>query len=321
MEAFLFSINSVLPVFLLTFVGWFIRRQGMLPQNVVGALNSIAFNIALPALLFREMAQANITQVFHPAFVLYGVGGTALTFAIAWVVAEVFIKDKASVGAFVQGSFRGNYAMMGLLLIFNILGHTGKGILLTAFVVPAYNILSVVVLTFRSRNPQGGSVAKAVYGIARNPLIIGILLGLPFSLLQIPLFTSENTKFLATTVKHLADLANPLAMLAIGASISAGKVAKGLRLALGAAVVKLVLAPLLLVGAAYLLRDTLGFSGEDLVVLFVVFGVPTAVASYIMASKMDADADLAANILLITSLLSIFTITFGIYLFKAGGLI
>lgn len=321
MDALLFSINSSLPIFILIFVGWLIKKNGMLPHNVVGAINTLAFNIAFPALLFREMAQSNITQLFHPTFVLYGVAGVVLTFAAAWLLAEIFIRDKASIGAFVQGSFRGNYAIMGLLLIYNILGHTGKGILLTAFAVPTFNVLSVLVLTFRSRNPQGGSMGKALYSIVRNPLIIGILLGLPFSLFHIPLFTSESTKFLATAIKFLADLANPLAMLAIGASINYGKVMRGMRKALVATAIKLVISPLLLVGAAYLLRDALGFTGEDLLVLFVLYGVPTAVASYIMASKMDADADLATNILLLTSLLSIFTLTIGIYIFKASGLI
>ena len=321
MDALLFSINSALPVFLLIFVGWVARRRGMLPQGAVGALNSIAFNVAFPALLFREMAQADITQVFHPAFVLYGVGGTALTFALTWAAVELLMRDKASIGAFVQGAFRGNYAIMGLLLIHNILGHTGKGILLTTFVVPTYNILSVVVLTFRSRHPQGGSVRQAAYSVVRNPLIIGILLGLPFSLLRIPLFTADSTKLLATTIRYLADLANPLAMLAIGASISFSTVMRGLPKALAATAIKLVVSPALLVGAACLLRHALGFSGEDLLVLFVLYGVPTAVASYIMASKMDADADLAANILLLTSLLSIFTITLGVFWFKAAGVI
>ncbi|MDR1416191.1 MAG: AEC family transporter, partial [Prevotellaceae bacterium] len=306
-SAFVFSANSVLPVFVLIAIGWIIRRQGMMPQSVVGTINSIAFNVAFPALLFREMAQTSIAQVFHPVFVIYGVGGTVLIFALTWLGAEFFIKDKAAIGAFVQGSFRGNYAIMGLTFITNILGNTGKGILLTAFVIPTYNILSVALLTFRSRHTHDGSVQKAAASIARNPLIIGILLGLPFSLFQIPLFTSTSTKFIATSIKYLSELATPLAMLAIGASISASSTLKGLPKMLAAAAIKLVISPLVLVGAAYLLRSTLNFSGEDLLVLFVLFGVPTAVASYIMASKMDADADLAAGILLVTSLLSVFT--------------
>ncbi|MDR1022244.1 MAG: AEC family transporter [Prevotellaceae bacterium] len=320
-SAFVFSANSVLPVFMLIAAGWLIRRQGMLPPSVVGAINSIAFNVAFPALLFREMAQASIAQVFHPALVIYGVGGTILTFALTWLGAEIFIKDKSSIGAFVQGSFRGNYAIMGLAFITGILGHAGKGILLTAFVIPAYNILSVALLTLRSRHVQSGSVHKAVVSIARNPLIIGILLGLPFSLFQIPLFTSTSAKFVDTGIKYLSELATPLAMLSIGASISAGSTLKRLPKMLAAAAIKLVAGPLALVGAAYLLRSTLSFNGEDLLVLFVLFGVPTAVASYIMASKMDADADLAAGILLVTSLLSVFTITLGVYLFKVSGLI
>lgn len=151
--------------------------------------------------------------------------------------------------------------------------------------------------------------------------IIGILLELPFSLFHIPLFTCAEAKLVATTVRYLAELANPLAMLAIGASISSHTLLKGLPRMLAATAIKLVVSPLVFAGGAFLLRDALGFSGEDLLVLFVLFGVPTAVASYIMASKMNADADLSAGILLLTSLLSIFTITVGVYLFRSSGLI
>ncbi len=321
MPAFLFSLNSVLPLFLIIALGFVFKRMGVLTLPVVSAFNTIAFNITLPLMLFRDIATADFSKLFAPYFILYAIAATVLLFVVIWLFAEWFVKDKTSIGAFVQGAFRGNYAIIGLFLLLNVLGYTGKGALVMAFVVPVYNMLSVVVLSFRGRNPQHGNIRHALLNIVKNPLIIGIVAGIPFSLFHIPVFTCESFKFVGTTAGHLINLTNPLALLAIGASISRDKLKAGWRNAAVATFLKIVAGPLVLTGIAYLLRGALGFSGEDLLVLFVLFAVPTAVASYIMASKMDNDADLAANIVLLTSIFSIFTLTFGVFIFKTAGLI
>jgi predicted permease len=321
MSAFIFSINCVAPVFLIIAVGFLLKRLGVINHSLVDAFNTIAFNVALPLLLFRDIARADIRELFAPAFILYAVIATIAGFALTWLFAERFIKNKSVIGSFVQGSYRGNYAIIGLFLIINILGHSGKGALITAFAVPVYNILAVVVLSARSKKPQQARIIPTLRNIAKNPLIIGILAGLPFSFWNIPLFSYPQAHFAAVTIEYLAAIANPLALLAIGASISLAKIRADLPKALAATIIKLVASPALFTGIAYLLREPLGFSGEDILVLFIMFAVPTAVASYIMASKMNNDEDLAANIVLLTSLLSVFTLTFGIYLLKSGGMI
>jgi predicted permease len=321
MSAFLFSINCVAPIFLIIALGILLKRCGVLSRPVVETFNTIAFNVALPLLLFRDIAMSDIRQLFAPAFILYAVGATVVGFALTWVLAERFIKDKTTIGAFVQGSYRGNYAIIGLFLIINILGHSGKGALITAFAIPVYNILAVVVLSARSKNPQPVNLRRTLKNIARNPLILGIVAGTPFSIWQIPLFTHPHTHFIAVTIDCLAVIANPLALLAIGASISRSKLRAGWTKAITATVIKLIVSPALFTGIACLFRRPLGFDGEDILVLMIMFAVPTAVASYIMAVKMHNDEDLAANIVLLTSLFSVFTLTGGIYLLKSTGII
>jgi predicted permease len=289
--------------------------------TIINGLNTITFNVALPLMLFRDIAKANFYELFAPGFIVYALLSTLLFFILSWLFAEWFIKDKTTIGAFVQGCFRGNYAIIGLFLISSVLGHSGKGALIVLFAIPLYNILSIVVLTARSQTPRPFRLGKTLVSIAKNPLILGILCGLPFSILQIPITSAPELKFIATTLDYMAISANPMALLAIGASISIGKIQAGLSKALVAAAIKLVIGPVVFTLAAYLLRDLLGLSGDDLFVLCMMYSVPTAVASYVMASKMDNDADLAANIVLITSLLSLFSLTLAIYIFKATGLI
>ncbi|MDR2362055.1 MAG: AEC family transporter [Prevotellaceae bacterium] len=321
MTSFLFSINCVAPIFLIIALGVFLKRRGLLPQPVVDVFNTIAFNVALPLLLFRDVALSDIRQLFAPTFILYAIGATIVGFSLTWALAERYIKDKTTIGAFVQGSFRGNYAIIGLFLIINILGHSGKGALITAFAIPLYNILAVVVLSARSKNPQPIPFRRTLLNIAKNPLIIGIAAGAPFSIWQIPLFTHPQTHFIAATIDSLAAITNPLALLAIGASISRSKLRTGWPKAAIATTIKLVISPAIFTTVAYLWRQPLGFTGEDILVLMIMFAVPTAVASYIMAAKMHNDQYLAANIVLLTSLFSLFTLTAGIYLLKSTGII
>jgi predicted permease len=318
---FLFSINCVAPIFLIIALGVLLKRGGILSRPVVATFNTIAFNVALPLLLFRDIALSDIRQLFEPTFILYAIGATVVGFSLTWALAERFMKDKTAIGAFVQGSYRGNYAIIGLFLIIHILGHSGKGALITAFAIPVYNILAVVVLSVRSINPQPINLRRTLSKIARNPLILGIVAGVPFSVWQIPLFTHPYTHFVAATIDYLAVIANPLVLLSIGASISRSKLRAGWLKAAIASTIKLVISPAIFTGIAYLWRRPLGFTGEDLLVLMIMFAVPTAVASYIMAVKMHNDEDLAANIVLLTSLFSIFTLTAGIYLLKSTGII
>jgi predicted permease len=321
MNAFLFSLTCVAPVFLIVLVGYTLKKVGTLNAVLVAGINKLAFNVALPVLLFQSIASTSLSEIFEPSLIIFAVAATGLTFALSWFFAELFFKDKSSIGSFVQGCFRGNYAIIGLVTIESILGHKGCGAIILAFVVPVYNVLSVVVLSMRSRNPRPARLKEALINIAKNPLIIGIACGLPFALFNIPIFEMTETKFFTSAVSYLAVMANPLALLAIGASMSRGEVKATWRKAAIATVVKLVVSPALFVGIAYLMRDALGFSGEDLLVLMVMLCVPTAVASYIMASQMDNDADLAANIVLFTSIGSMFTLTFFIYIFKVYGII
>jgi len=321
MEAFIFSVNSVSPLFLIIAIGWLLRKSGMINSSIIDGLNTITFNVGLPLLLFRDMAKSDLFDLFAPSFILYALLSTLLIFILCWIFAELFIKDKSIIGSFVQGCYRGNYAIVGLLLITGMLGHSGKSPLIIAFVVPLYNILAIILLSARSKTPQPVRLGKIMLGIIKNPLIIGILCGLPFALFQIPLFTTTETKFVATAIDYMAVSANPLALLAIGAAINFDKLKAAINKALTVALVKLFIGPLLCTGLAYLLRDTLDFSGEDLLVLYVLYGTPTAVSSYVMASKMNNDADLAADIVLVTSVLSLFSLTLGIYIFKVSGVI
>lgn len=322
LENFIFSLNSVVPIFSLVVVGYFLKRKKFLDDHTIKKLNNIVFKVSLPSMLFVNVATSDIKQSFDPFFLSCALTFTIATFIFSWIFAEIFIKDKSSIGAFVQGTFRGNYSIMGIGIIASILGDadTGKSVLLMTFLLPVYNILSVVILSFRNEdsvnnNSKGGSsvILVALKGIVQNPLIIAIFIGFPFALfsIKLPVMVTDS-------IGNLGSLTLPVALLCIGADIDFKSSFKDLKLPVTAVVLKQVVYPIV---AILLSVFCFHMRGEDLVIMFVMTSTPTAVSSFIMASNMKSNPRLAANIILFTTMMSLVSFTLGIYLLKTFNLI
>ena len=196
MNDFLFSLNSTVPIFFIILIGWFLRQKDMLNDGFLSAGNKFVFSVALPALLFRDISGADIRNVFDLKYVLYCMIVTSCMFWGIWLFTELFMKDRSMIGAFVQASFRGSgafvqasfrgsAAILGIAFIENIYGYSTVGPLMIVASVPLYNIYSVLVLTMRGSGSQSGSLKNATINILKNPIILGIFLGLPFSFLHI----------------------------------------------------------------------------------------------------------------------------------------
>jgi predicted permease len=308
LENLIFSINAVLPMFAVIFAGWFFKKKKIINENFVSISNKLVFQVVLPIKLFLDVYNSDFSEAFDIKFISFAVVCSILSFFVIWKLSDLLINNKSQIGAFVQGSFRGNYALMGVALIDNVLGKSAsKAVLIVAFVIPIYNVLSVIVLTMRSKTPNLAGIKKALVNIFKNPLIVGILLSLPFSIFSIKLPT-----VIFKSLNSFGTLAMPLALLAIGGSFDIAESISKMKISLIGSTIKLVILPLIFVPIAILL----GFSGEDILVLYVMFATPTAVSSYTMARYMNNDEHLAANILVLSTLLSVFTFTIGIYLLK-----
>ncbi|MDP2365799.1 MAG: AEC family transporter, partial [Ignavibacteria bacterium] len=215
--------------------------------------------------------------------------------------------------AFIQGAFRGNYAIVGLALISNLFGRNalGKATIILAFLLPLYNVLAVIVLTVPK---QSGKVEfkKALIEIILNPLILAVFFALPFSFFDI-----QIPEMFLTTGVFLSELALPLALIGIGGSLNMENLKRASTLAFSSSIIKIIVLPIILTVVAIFL----GYRNNDLGIMFIVFACPTAIASFVMADVMGANSKLAGNIIMITTLGSVFTIAIGILLLKSFGLI
>jgi len=312
-ENIIFTANIVAPVFLIIAVGYFAKRMKIINEVFVEVTSRLVFQISLPVFIFLEIAELDLSQVLELKQIAYIYAATIIPYLLIWFGTIPFIKNPKDKSAFVQGAFRGNYAIVGLALISNLFGGEalGKATLILAFLLPLYNVLAVIVLVVPKH--QGKINFKSIFlEILLNPLILAVVFALPLSYFKLKL-----PEMLSSTGNYLADLALPLALVGIGGSLNMENLKRASTLAFTASIIKIVIIPIILTIGAYLL----GYVMDDLGIMFIVFACPTAIASFVMADAMGANSKLAGNIIMLTTLGSVFTIAIGILLLKSFGLI
>lgn len=316
MENFIYSINVTMPIFLVMVIGYILKQIGMLNDNFVTVANKFNFKVALPFMLFKDIAGVDIKAVFDIKYVLFCAIVSTICFWVVWGTAKLLVRDKTIRGAFVQSSFRGSAAVMGLAFIQNIYGSSAMGPLMIVSAVPLYNIFSVIVLTFEANDSTGidkkAKIRQAGINICKNPIILSILAGLIVGLLGIQFPTLVNK-----TVSNVAQMATPLALITIGAGFEGRKALAKIAPTMAASMIKLVLQPLVFLPVA----AWMGFSGEKMIAILIMLASPTTPSCYIMAKSMNNDEVLTASVIVTTTLMAAFTLTGWIFLLKTLGYI
>jgi predicted permease len=316
MENFIYSINVTMPIFLVMVIGYILKQIGMLNDNFVTVANKFNFKVTLPFMLFKDIAGVDIKAVFDIKYVLFCAIVSTICFWVVWGTAKLLVRDKTIRGAFVQSSFRGSAAVMGLAFIQNIYGSSAMGPLMIVSAVPLYNIFSVIVLTFEANDSTGidkkAKIRQAGMNICKNPIILSILAGLIVGLLGIQFPTLVNK-----TVSNVAQMATPLALITIGAGFEGRKALAKIAPTMAASTIKLVLQPLVFLPVA----AWMGFSGEKMIAILIMLASPTTPSCYIMAKSMNNDEVLTASVIVTTTLMAAFTLTGWIFLLKTLGYI
>ncbi len=313
MENLVFCLNATVPVFLLMVLGLLFLRLGMFDENFTKRMNAFVFKVALPVLVFQDLSTQDFRAVWDGKYVLFCFAATLISILLSMAVSFLFNRDIR--GEFAQASYRSSAALLGIGFIQNIYGSSGMAPLMIIGTVPLYNIMAVVILSFLKPDRghlDGRLIAGTLKGIVTNPIIIGIVLGLLWSLLGIP-----QPVIMSKTVKYIANLASPLGLMALGASFDYRKAFSRIRPALVAAAFKLVVFCAMFLPAAV----WLGFTHDKLVAVLVMLGSPTTVSCFVMAKSMGHEGTLSASIVMITTFLSAFTLTGWLYLLRSFGLV
>lgn len=314
MESLLFGINTVLPIFLLIVLGIFLKKIGLLGEDLVKAGTALIYNCVLPVNLFRSVSTSDFQTMTNYKFILLVVCATLVGFLGMWLLALKLCPDREKRGVFIHGAFRGNYVYVGFPITQSILNKAVVPCtaLIVTFIMPLYNMLGVLILTYYNQTGEKANFKKILVDIIKNPLTLGVLVALPFSFfgIQIP-------KPVGEAMDMLGKIASPLSLLFIGASIRYKGFLENLWLSMKAAILKVVIQPLIFVPIAI----ALGFSAEEVVACYVLVAVPSAMNTYVMARKMDMDEELASGIIAATLVMTVITIPVGVMIMKGIGLL
>ena len=313
-DVFLFSLNAVLPLILLVAIGYLIMRLKVIDEVFVNKANRFCFTVAFPFNLFNSIVKIDLEHEVNWLLIVFVAAVILVLFAILMLTVPRFIKDNRQRGALIQGIYRGNFLLLGYPLARNLFGEAGVGptAMLLPVVIILYNVLATFVLEYYDDRSVKANLGKVILGCLKNPLIIGAALGVVFALLpwDLPIFLSR-------TVEDVGKIANPLALILLGGQFNWKEAAGNTRLLLSAVVVRMVIVPLSVITLGVLL----GFRGAELGAVYILFCAPTAVSSYIMAKNMNSDSDLASQIILVTTILSGFTLFLGAFVLRSLQLI
>lgn len=327
MESLLFALNAVLPIILTVAVGYILKKLGFMTADFAKAANKLVFRVFLPSMLFLNVYKIDRIGEIGFGYIIYTVAIVLAIFLLSIPLVMIVTKKNERRGALLQACFRSNYALIGLPLAISLYGEEGSVVasLLSAVLIPLFNILAVISLSLFQKDGRKPSVKKILADIARNPLVLSVLAGIAALLIR-AFFVRAGISFRLTdlaplykVLEYLSDLATPLALLVLGAQFEFKAVGALKREIAFGVLMRNLIVPAVGVGIAYLFFAD-RFGGAHFAVFTAAFATPIAVSSVPMAQEMGADAALAGQLVVWTTLLSAFSVFIVSFLLKWAGI-
>lgn len=310
MQNLVFSLNATIPVFLMMVFGWIVNKFNLLDEHSTKKINQFVFKALLPALLFMDLSTADFKSVWDTKFVLFCFFATVGSIIIASLISLVH-KDKTERGEIIQASYRSSAAILGIAFVKNIYGEAAMAALMIVGTVPLYNIIAVITLSLTSpekdKCDKKALFKKTAAEVMTNPIILGIIVGMIWSVLQIP-----QPVILSKSVSYLGNMATPLSLIALGASFKISDAKGKMKTALGITFIKLLLFCIIFLPAAILM----GFRDEKLIAILVMLGSATTGSCFVMAKNMNHKGTITACSVMLTTLCSSFTLTAWLFVLK-----
>ncbi|MBS3821283.1 MAG: hypothetical protein GVY16_07170 [Planctomycetes bacterium] len=298
-------VNTIAPVFLVVALGAMLRRTGFVSADVQRGTNRLAYWVGLPCLLVVKISDSGTVADKAGMMMLVFLAATAGMIAVALVAAKWMGMQAARVGTFVQASFRGNLAFIGLPVVFFAFsegpggGDAAQSVAALAIgpIVVIYNVVAVVALLASEHRLGRTAFKKMGVGIATNPLLIACLVGLLLVWLNAATGATMPI-FLQRGLDVAGQFALPLALLGVGGAVVATPLKGHLGPAVAAMLIKLSVGPAL----GLLFGWLLGADSYVTAIAMVMLTCPTAVASYVLVEQLKGDPPLAAGSIVLSTL-------------------
>ncbi len=296
-------LSTIIPMFSVIFIGWIARKRGMISPAFLGPANRLVFHLAIPAMIFRSIAMGSFRRDFNLQLVVITLAAIFMVFILLWIVGLAVHLERRRFATVIQSAFHGNLGYIGLAVAYYYLGDQGlaQASILAGFVMILQNLLAVIVLQcYGGAEGCRFEARRVVLGVAGNPVILSAMAGIVVSALAMPLPLIADR-----ALKILGDLALPLALLLIGASLTFTLIRSQPAALVSSSLVKLGLLP----GLGFLLYHLFDVPVGRILPAMILLASPTATIVYVMAAEMNGDTEFAAAAVSASTALSAFTFT------------
>ncbi|WP_417227926.1 AEC family transporter [Amphritea sp.] len=307
--------DIVIPVFILMVLGWGCSRWGLLEESSASALNRYVYYIAVPALMFTSTATVDIQAVLQWDFIGVYIGGSLIAILMAFLAwRKMQLGKPLDWTVIALNAAWANTVYMGVPIFYFMFGD--RGALPVIIATLASNLVFILVLALMSelQNSEGGILSKLktllLQALLKNPVMMAPLLGMVVSISGVSL-----PAMILTPLQMLAPSAAPVALFALGISLSGLSVRKGSFELTWLTLVKLVLHPL----ATFGLGLWVGLEPFWLASAVVLAALPTGAMVYVLAQQYNTRVTLTSATIMVTTLVSMVTLAVLLPLMKQWG--
>ena len=300
MESLRVALNAVVPFIIYLSFGYLLRRTGILEEDLARKINRFIFRGFFPIMMFRSMYGMDRGQGVRPAFMALLAAAILAVIFLSILIVPRFEKEDGRRAVIIQALYRSNTVLFWVPLTTSVLGETAGNYaaMLLAVTVPLYNFTAVLLLSHYG-HITGEGIGEKIRDILTNPLISGSIVGLVFWGAGIKL-----PQTVLSPINAVADMATPLAIIILGATIKFASMRNNLKYHAAVIAAKMLVIPLVMLGLSVIL----GLSSFETFMLVMLFAVPDATACFNMAASMNCDGDLAGELVVTTTVVSVITL-------------
>jgi len=312
MQYLILSFEVIFPIFFMLALGYLIKKFKLITESGFNMLNRATFYIFIPSLLFINIYKSDLASSFNGRLIAYAIVSLFIMFIILYFIIPRIIKDKWDQPVVMQGIYRSNFVIYGMCIVQSIYPNEDMGMVavLSAFIVPLYSV--VTVLLFEMYSDKKSNKKDLIFNVLKSPMVFSGILGMFFLITRLGI-----PELLLSQIESVSKLATPIALLCLGGTFRIQTLKLHKKPLIIACAGKLIIAPAVFILIAILM----GIRGMELATLMAMFASPVASSSFPMAQELGGNGELAGQIVVMTSLLSIITVFGWVLILTFSGLI
>lgn len=292
-------LDALVPVFMVIMAGTLLHIFRFPGGDFWPLVERFTYFFLFPVMLVSKMANARIDQVAVDKVAMAIVGLLIAMTALVVVLKPLLTKSGPAFTSVYQGGLRFNTYVV-LAAAEALYGEAGLTIaaVAMAIMIPLINVFCVCIFAVYV-GQSGSGVGATLKAIAKNPLIVGCVLGMALNVTGVGL-----PGWSAAAFNIVSNAALPLGLLAVGFALNLKAVKEASWPLISSSLIKLFIMPVV----ATLIGFAVGLSELEIAVLLLFAAMPTATSSYILARQLGGHAPLMAAITTAQTLLAMVTL-------------